>query len=336
MTQPADGPPDARDGTRREWQGLGLGLIGVLLFSLTVPMTKLAVSHDTGTANAATAHALSPWFVTFGRAAVAGLLSVLYLWWKHQRGTLVRPQGSQWGLLAFNASGAVIGFPLFLALALEHVPSTHAAVVTGLLPLVTAVAAAVWYRQRPSGGFWACSVAGCALVVGFMLMRAGGLHLHLADLFLVIAMVWAAVMYVGGARLTPSLGAESVICWMLVISLPLTLPLAWWFAPEHTVPQSRWWAFAYVSLFSMWLGFFAWYRGLALGGPVRVSQVQLLQPFSSLVFAVPLLGEQIDGGTLLFALAVIATVFAGKRMSVGQITRPSADGSPTATITSRS
>ncbi len=322
MTQPASGHLAGRDGARREWQGLGLGLIGVLLFSLTVPMTKLAVGQGAVAADSAEASTLSPWFVTFGRAAVAGVLSALYLGWKHLRGTLVRPQGTQWGLLAFNASGAVVGFPLFLALALEHVPSTHAAVVTGLLPLVTAVAAAVWYRQQPSRGFWACSVAGCSLVVGFMLVRAGGLHLHVADLFLVIAMVWAAVMYVGGARLTPSLGAESVICWMLVISLPLTLPLAAWFAPHHSVPESRWWAFAYVSLFSMWLGFFAWYRGLDLGGPVRVSQVQLLQPFSSLVFAVPVLGEPIDGVTLLFALAVIATVFAGKRMSVGQINRP--------------
>jgi len=308
----------AADAARREWQGLGLGLVAVLLFSLTVPVTKIAVLDGPASAEPQ----LSPWFVTFGRAAVAGMLSVVYLAYLHVRGTLVWPRGRQWPLLAFNASGAVVGFPLFLALALQHVPSTHAAVVTGLLPLVTAVAAALWYRQRPSRGFWACSVAGCALVVGFMLWRVGGLHLQMADGFLVLAMVWAALMYVGGARLTPVLGAQSVICWMLVISLPIMLPLALWLAPSHAVRPASWWAFAYVSLFSMWLGFFAWYRGLDLGGAVRVSQVQLLQPFFSLVFAVPLLGERLDGVTLGFALAVIATVFAGKRMSVGRAAAP--------------
>jgi drug/metabolite transporter (DMT)-like permease len=136
---------------------------------------------------------------------------------------------------------------------------------------------------------------------------------------LLLAMCSAALGYIGGARLTPSLGAEQVICWVLVLSLPLTVPVTLWVAPADMslVRTSSWWAFAYVAVFSMWIGFFAWYKGLALGGAVRVSQVQLVQPFLSLLFAMPLLGEKLDAITLGFGVAVIATVFIGKKMPVG-------------------
>jgi drug/metabolite transporter (DMT)-like permease len=132
-------------------------------------------------------------------------------------------------------------------------------------------------------------------------------------------MTTGAFGYIGGARLTPRLGAEQVICWVLVCSLPLTIPVAWWFAPAvpSSIAAMGWLGFAYVALFSMWIGFFAWYRALALGA-VRVSQLQLIQPFLSLLFAVPLLGERLDAATLGFGLAVIATVFVGKRMPVRQ------------------
>jgi drug/metabolite transporter (DMT)-like permease len=306
-------------------KGLWLGLVGVILFAATLPMTKLAVGS-------AAAPQLSPWFVTFGRAAVAGLLSIMYLLWHYLRRLQPDlPLDKAWktptlrecGLLAFTASAVVLGFPLFMSLALQYVPSTHGAVVTGLLPLATAVVAALWFRQKPSLGFWTCAVLGTALVLGFMVVRsldgAGHMSLHLADIFLFIAMIWGALGYIGGARLTPSLGAERVICWVLVLSLPFTLPLTWFNLPTDPalIRASSWWGFAYVAVFSMWLGFFAWYRGLALGGAVRVSQVQLVQPFLSLLFAVPLLGETIDATTLGFGLAVIATVFVGKKMPVG-------------------
>ena len=309
--------------------GLWLGLLGVIIFAVTLPMTKLAV----GTL---AQPQLSPWFITFGRAAVAGLLSILYLTWQYKSAKDVNsttkktnqrvwklPSASEWGLLAFTACGVVVGFPLFLSLALQYVPSTHGAVVTGLMPLATAVIAAIWYKQRPSMGFWFFAVLGTVLVLSFMLLRsadAGGqFSMHLADIFLLLAMISGSLGYIGGARLTPSLGAERVICWVLVLSLPITVPLTLQTMPQHfsAIQAGSWWAFAYVAVFSMWLGFFAWYRGLALGGAVRVSQVQLVQPFLSLLFAVPLLGEKIDLMTLGFALAVIATVFIGKSMSVG-------------------
>jgi drug/metabolite transporter (DMT)-like permease len=210
-----------------------------------------------------------------------------------------------------------------MSLALQYVPSTHGAVVTGLLPLTTAVIAALWFRQKPSTGFWLCAVLGTLLVLGFMVVRSsdatGHFSLHLADVYLLLAMLSASLGYIGGARLTPSLGAERVICWVLVLSLPITVPMTWLNLPANlaAIHPSSWWAFAYVAVFSMWLGFFAWYRGLALGGAVRVSQVQLVQPFLSLLFAIPLLGEKIDAMTLGFGLAVIATVFVGKKMPVG-------------------
>ena len=300
----------------QEKEALLWGMVGVTLFAATLPMTRLAV----GTTELSQ---LSPWFVTFGRAAVAGLLSIGYLLWQHRRGRLNVPRRAEWPLLAVTAFGVIVGFPLFLALALRHVPSTHGAVVTALLPLSTAVLGALWYRQRPSNGFWACAVVGSTLVLGFMVWRAGGVYLGVANIYLLIAMTTGALGYIGGARLTPRLGAEQVICWVLVCCLPLTLPMAWWFAPSpaSAIHASSWMGFAYVSLFSMWIGFFAWYRALALGA-VRVSQLQLVQPFLSLLFAVPLAGERLDGTTLAFALAVIATVYAGKKMPIHTAGKP--------------
>ena len=300
-----------------ESRGLLLGLLGVVIFAATGPMTKLAVgSLD--------APQLSPWFVTFGRAAVAGVLSAVYLlaqaWLGRSRAALPLPTGAEWRLLGLTALGVVIGFPLFLALALRFVPSTHGAVVTGLLPLATAAVAALWFRQRPSRAFWGCALLGTGLVLAFMVLRSadstGHFSVHGADVLLLLAMLSAAIGYVSGARLTPSLGAERVICWALVISLPITLAMTWANWPSRSPAIASWWAFGYLAVFSMWLGFFAWYRGLALGGAVRVSQTQLVQPFLSLLIASPLLGETLDGVTLGFGLAVIATVFVSKQLAV--------------------
>ena len=293
-----------------EAKGLWLGLLGVAMFALTMPMTRLAVGP-------AADPQLPPLFVTAGRAALAGLLSIAYL----AATGAPRPKRRHWPALAISAAGTVIGFPLFLALALREVDAMHAAVVTGVLPLATAIAAAAWLRQRPSAGFWLCAVAGCALVIAFAVHQGGG-RLVVADALLLGAVASAAIGYVAGAQLAAQMRAEQVICWVLVASLPLTLPvmLAAW--PAQGARASAWGGFAYVTLFSMWLGFFAWYRGLALGGMVRVSQVQLVQPFLALLAAVPLLGERLEPATVGFSLAVIATVFLGKRMPVNLETRP--------------
>lgn len=288
-------------------RGLLLGLLGVAIFALTLPMTRLAVGD-------ASAPQLPPAFVTAGRAALAGLLSIAYLRW-------VRadvPGRIHWGALAVCALGTVVGFPLFLALALRHVDAMHAAVVTGVLPLGTAVAAALLLRQRASLGFWACALLGCALVIGFAALQGEG-RLSAADGLLLLAVASASIGYVAGARVSSVLPAEQVICWVLVSSLPFTLPAmaATWPADASGVGAASWIGFGYVTLFSMWLGFFAWYRGLVLGGVMHVSQVQLLQPFLALLAAVPLLGERLEPGTVLFALAVAAVVFVGRRLPVG-------------------
>ncbi len=287
-------------------RGLALGVLGVVIFAMTLPMTRLAVG-------AAGDAQLPPAFVTAGRAALAGLLSLAYLRWV----AAARPAREHWPSLAICALGTVLGFPLFLALALRHVDAMHAAVITGVLPLGTAMAAALWLRQRASFGFWFCAWLGCALVLAFAAQRGQG-GLSAGDGLLLLAVASASIGYVAGARVSARLPAEQVICWVLVWSLPLTLPamLATWPDTASAVRVSAWVGLGYVTLFSMWLGFFAWYRGLALGGVLRVSQVQLLQPFLALLFAVPVLGERLDTVTVVFALLVMVVVFVGKRMPV--------------------
>jgi drug/metabolite transporter (DMT)-like permease len=296
-----------------ETLGLWLGVLGVAFFAVTLPMTRLA----TGTQ---AAPQLSPWFLTLGRAALAGLLSVMFLLATRSPW----PARAQWRPLGLAMLGNAIGFPLLLAYALRVVDASHAAVITALLPLVTAAVAAWVLHQRAPLGFWLCAVAGSALVIVFSLLRAGagaGFGLAWADLLLVAAVFAASLGYVYGAQITPALGAERVICWVCVMALPFTLPGALLLWPAQPVAASSWAGFVYVGVFSMWVGFFAWYRGLALGGALRVSQTQLLQPFLSIMAAVPLLGEPIDAVTLGFAAAVVATVVAGKRMAAGSAAR---------------
>ena len=290
-------------------RGLWLGLLGVSIFAITLPMTRLAVGTEQ-------APLMSGMFIAFGRASVAGLLSGLLLWLSRAPW----PGRDDWLPLGLVAFGVVFGFPLFTSVAMRHVEAVHASVMVGVLPLATALVGAWINRQRPSAGFWVCALLGTALVVSFALLRSGqaGLHLQAADVLLLLAMACASVGYGFGARLSQRMRAEHVICWALVLTLPINLPLAAWQWPAQTMPSYAWLAFAYVSLFSMWLGFFAWYRGLALGGLVRVSQVQLLQPFLALLFAVPVLGEPLEPVTVGFALAVLAVVFLGRRMPVGQ------------------
>ena len=306
-------PSLARRGTahptqRDETLGLWLGVLGVAIFAITLPATRLA----TGTA---AQPQLSPWFVTVGRAALAGLLSAVFLLATRSP----RPQAHQWKPLALAVLGNAIGYPLLLAYALRTVTASHAAVVTALLPLVTAAVAALVLHQRARAGFWVCAVLGSALVVAFSLLRGWqqghGFGLEAADLLLVGAVVAASVGYIQGAKVTPALGAERVICWVCLMALPFTLPAALWLWPVQPVAASAWAGFVYVGVFSMWAGFFAWYRGLALGGALRVSQTQLLQPFFSILAAIPLLGEPLDVVTLGFAAAVVATVVVGKKLS---------------------
>ena len=293
--------------TRAAATGLWLGLLGVAIFALTVPVTRLAVGS-------AELPQFAGAFVATARAAFAGLLSVGFL-------VLTRapwPLRSDWPGLLCVTGGVVFGFPLLTSIALRQVQAVHASVMIGILPLATAVVGAWLQRQRPSPGFWACAALGSLAVVLFALLKneQPGLHLQAADGLMLLACGCAAAGYAFGGRLAARMRADHVICWALVLGLPISLPAAALTWPAHAVAPSAWAALAYLTLFSQWLGFFAWYRGLALGGTVRVSQVQLLQPFLSMLFAIPLLGESIDAVTWGFGLAVLTTVFIGRRMAV--------------------
>jgi drug/metabolite transporter (DMT)-like permease len=297
-----------------------LGLLGVVIFGMTFPMTRLAV----GTPELPQ---LTPWFSAFARAAVAGILSLAYLAYSHyvhntqQLTSIRRLSRPELGSLVVTALGVVFGFPLLTAWALRYVEAIHAAVLIGFLPLATAGLGAWMANQRPSKGFWFCAVLGSGLVVVYALLHNQGSQwlFHPADLLLILAVACAAVGYAKGAALSSRLGGAEVICWALVIALPISLPVTLLLLPSSNAGHVLWTAWLglfYISVFSMWLGFFAWYKALALGGTVRISQIQLLQPMFSMVFAVPILGERLDLMTLVFAVAVIATVFVGKKMPI--------------------
>lgn len=301
-------PPE---GALRQRIGFWLGVLGVMLFAITLPATRLATGSDADPQ-------FSPFFVTAARAALAGLLSVAFLLATRSPW----PERAHWRPLAMSVAGNAIGFPLLLALALRSVTAVHAAVILALAPLATAVVAAWVLGQRARWGFWLCAVLGCALVVVYSWLRAqqsGGFGLAWADVLLIGAVIAAAVGYVYGAQVTPTLGAERVICWVCALALPVSLPLALWLWPDAATlagaRASAWAGVVYVGAVSMWSGFFAWFRGLDWGGALRVSQVLLLQPFLAMLFAVPLLGERLDALSLGFAAAVVLTVFAGRRLS---------------------
>ena len=293
---------------RRTRTGLWLGALGMLIFAGTIPMTRLA----TGSAQAPQ---LSPFFIAFGRAGIAGLLSAAFLLitrapWPHRK---------HWGMLVLTVLGNVIGWPLLLGLAVRQVDAMHAAVITGLMPLATAACGALMLRQRPSAGFWAFALLGAALVVAFAAWSGAG-RPQLGDLLLLGAVIASSLGYITGVKVTSgedALTPEQTISWVLVLALPATLPVLLTQWPTAPIHAASWGGFAYVALFSMWMGFFAWYRGLAWGGTLRVSQVQLLQPFVSILLSVPLLGEQLRPATLGFSIAVMACVYLGRRMSAG-------------------
>lgn len=297
--------------TSNDTKGMLLGLIGVAIFSLTLPFTRLAVGGTEFAPNG-----LSPMFVALARALGAAVLAGAWLFWK--RAPL--PPRSAWWPLALVAFGCVIGFPWLTSIAMRTLPAVHGAVLVGILPLATAVFAALLGGEKPSRGFWIMALLGSALVAGFALRQGGG-GLHAADLAIFAAVLLAAMGYAAGGRLSQTLGGQQTICWALVLSAPLLLPVVAWLCWRDAgqigaADPAAWAGFAYTCVFSMFIGFFFWYRGMALGGVARVGQVQLVQPFLSLLGAAVFLGEALDWQTVVFAIAVIAVVGVGRKMGV--------------------
>lgn len=288
-----------------------LGLVGVLGFSFTLPVTRVAVDG------------LDPAFVGLGRAAVAALpaAALLLLWGERM------PDRATLGRLALVALGVVFGFPLLSALALQELTAAHSAVIVGLLPAATAVMAVARAGERPSLGFWVASLAGLAAVLAFAASQGAGVSG--ADLLVLAAVALGAIGYAEGGALARDMGGNRVICWALVLSLPLTLPIG---ATAGIVgglgaPADDWLAFAYVALISQFLAFFAWYAALARGGVAKIGQVQLVQPLLTLAWAAALFGESVGPGTLIASLAVVASVVATQRARVGHV-RPRTLRSP--------
>jgi drug/metabolite transporter (DMT)-like permease len=275
--------------------GLALGALGVLGFSMSLPMTRVAVQE------------LDPWFVAFGRAVGAALLA-----WAYLRSTgAPRPRPGQWRRLSIVALGVVVGFPLLTSLALTTQTSAHGAVVITVLPAMTAVFAVLRAGERPPPLFWVASIGGLLAVLAFLLVSGtvGG-ALALADLYLLAAVVLCGLGYAEGGALARELGGARTICWALLLSLPVTVPITAVAAavhPPHAGAVS-WTAFGYLTAVSMFLGFFAWYAGLARGGIAQVGQIQLTQPVLTLVWSALLLGEAVTPASVAAASVVLACV----------------------------
>ncbi|WP_250434264.1 DMT family transporter [Caballeronia sp. ATUFL_F2_KS9A] len=299
----------------RETEGMLLGLIGVVIFSLTLPMTRIVVAE------------VNPILNGLGRALVAAIPAAALLLWRREK----LPTWPQVKSLAVVALGVIIAFPVFSAWAMKTVPASHGAVVNGLQPLCVAIYAAWLSHERPSKAFWASAIAGSGIVVAFAL-QAGGGGLQAGDLLMLVAVGIGALGYAEGARLARQMGGWQVICWALVLSAPfLLLPVGWlaWaqlFGSHATHPEplalKTWLAFGYVTLFSQFIGFFAWYAGLAMGGIARVGQVQLLQIFFTMAFSALFFGEHVSGSTWLYAAAVIVTVVLGRKSAVRAAAQP--------------
>lgn len=276
------------------------GLAGVVIFSGSLPATRIAVQE------------MDPFFLTFLRASVAGLLAIMLILFFRQ----TRPQRSQLISLIIVALGVVVGFPLLTAMALRHVSSAHSIVFLGLLPMATAIFGVVRGGERPRLAFWIFSVTGSLLVMGFALFQGGAISAT-GDLLMLASVIVCGLGYAEGAKLSRELGGWQVICWALIIALPVMLV-----ATIETIPEGIsdislpvWLALGYVSLFSMLIGFIFWYRGLAAGGIAAVGQLQLLQPFFGLGLSATLLSETVSPVMIMITLGVILCVIGSRRFA---------------------
>jgi drug/metabolite transporter (DMT)-like permease len=282
---------------QRNTDGWGSGMLGVVIFSGSLPATRLAVEGFT------------PLFLTSARAVIAAMLGAALLWGLRQK----RPERGDLLALGVVALGVVIGFPLLTALALKHVTAAHSIVFIGLLPLATALFGVLRGGERPRPAFWLFSVIGAAAVAGFALSRNAEASLE-GDLLMVAAVILCGLGYAEGAKLSRRLGGWQVISWALVLALPAMAALAVATLPGRwdDIGAPAWAGLAYVSVFSMLIGFVFWYRGLALGGIASVGQLQLLQPFLGLLLAGLLLHEPI-AWTMVAVTGLVVLCVAGAR-----------------------
>ncbi|MDK9357439.1 DMT family transporter [Lelliottia sp. V106_10] len=276
------------------------GLLGVVIFSGSLPATRVAVLD------------MDPFFLTFLRASIAGILAVMLIFGFREK----RPHASHLIPLVIVALGVVIGFPLLTAMALQHVTSAHSIVFLGLLPLTTATFGVLRGGERPKLAFWIFSVIGSLLVMGFALSQGASVSLT-GDLLMLSAVIACGLGYAEGAKLTRVLGGWQVISWALIISLPFMLIASLLTMPTtfSGIGTSAWVSLGYVSIFSMLIGFIFWYKGLAIGGIAAVGQLQLLQPFFGLGLSATLLHETVSPLMVLITLGVILCVIGSRKFA---------------------
>jgi drug/metabolite transporter (DMT)-like permease len=318
MTDKSSATLSARPPISSSRTGLAWGFLGVLAFSFTVPFTRVAVEG------------MSPLFVGSGRAVIATILAAAALAVTRQR----LPQGIQWARLAVVAGGVVIGFPLLTSFALTTASASHSAVVIALLPAATAVMAVIRGKERPSVSFWVMAGIGAIVALIFASIQGGGPSAPtLSDLLIFGAVVAAAIGYAEGGLLSRELGSWQTVSWALVLASPLMVVLTVVAIAQQPVnaTATQWAAFGYLGVVSMFLGFVAWYRGLAIGPIARVSQVQLVQPVISIVWAALLLGEVLTWSTILGGLAVVLCAAIAVRVRLKR--PPVASPTPVASVT---
>ena len=282
-------------------KGMMLGLMGVIVFSLTLPVTRLIVPY------------FDPIFIGLARSVIAAMAATLILLAFKQS----FPSKKQIIQLLLTAIGVIVGFPILTAYGMQTVPASHGSVVIGLLPLLTAVIAVFISNERPSIGFWVAASIGAILVVIYSLLQ-GGMELHIGDVYLVGASFLGAWGYAMGGKVAQDMGGWQVICWVNIVGLPVSLVGTLWLMPESfsTIPTVAWIGLLYLALISQLFGFFFWYKGLVLGGIARVSQTQLLQPFFSIIASIYILGEQVSLRTYIFAIAVVVAIAITRKMAV--------------------
>jgi drug/metabolite transporter (DMT)-like permease len=292
-------------------QGLAWAFVGVLMFSFSLPLTKVAVGG------------FSPFFTATGRAVIAGVLAAALLLARR----VPLPPAQQLRPLFFTMLGAVFGWPILIALALQRTTSAHVAVIAAFMPLTTALLAVLRTHERVSWQFWAAAGMGTTALVAFAVSRGGGQGGDLrADALVCGAVLASSWCYVEGASITRVMPGWQVISWVVVLALPLTIPASaalWWTTSgSYETTAAQWTSLILLGLSSMYVGFFAWYRGLALAGIARGGQIQQLQALLTLVWSALLLGERVTAPTILAALAVIGSVVWAQRSRTPQIVAP--------------
>lgn len=276
------------------WEGILFVFLGTLMFSFSLPMTRLASPQFGG------------WTVGFGRVVFAGLIGATILFLRREK----FPERRHWPSLAFVILGVIIGFPILTSVALQSVPANHGAITTGIIPIGTGILGVIRSRQKPPLMYWVSCALAILCVILFALTEGAG-SFQKEDFLLFGAVFLASFGYVEGGRLAAHIGGWRVISWGVAVSMPFAIVLGLLSLNGRTLPPitiQGWLGFAYLCVFSQLIGFFAMYRGLAAGGVAQVSSVQLVQPFLTLVWAGLLLGEQIKPLTLFVALLVIANV----------------------------